>query len=108
VRLGTGNCSFVRTTGGDSSHLDAGHLSSLTAPGADLIPYSRNAATLSEAQIELIEGSSREYGFNNPVLVYGARGVIAGIERALAARRFGMADEPVIALTHLSDTQNRA
>ena len=44
----------------------------------DLIPYARNARTHSEAQVALIAGSIREFGFTNPVLVDGASGIIAG------------------------------
>ena len=40
-------------------------------PVASLIPYARNARTHSEAQVALIAGSIREYGFTNPVLVDG-------------------------------------
>ena len=36
-----------------------------------LIPYARNARTHSEAQVALIAGSIREFGFTNPVLVDG-------------------------------------
>ena len=40
-------------------------------PVASLIPYARNARTHSEAQVALIAGSIREFGFTNPVLVDG-------------------------------------
>ena len=40
-------------------------------PIGDLIPYARNARTHSEAQVALIAGSIREFGFTNPVLVDG-------------------------------------
>ena len=36
-------------------------------PTGDLIPYARNARTHSEAQVALIAGSIREFGFTNPV-----------------------------------------
>ncbi len=54
-------------------------------PIGDLIPYARNARTHSEAQVALIAGSIREYGFTNPVLVDGADGIIAGHGRVMAA-----------------------
>jgi ParB-like chromosome segregation protein Spo0J len=59
---------------------------STTARFGDLIPYARNARTHSEAQVALIAGSIREYGFTNPVLVDGANGIIAGHGRVLAQR----------------------
>ncbi|MBA3324478.1 MAG: ParB N-terminal domain-containing protein [Rhodobacteraceae bacterium] len=73
-----------------------------------LIPYARNARTHSEAQVALIAGSIREFGFTNPVLVDGANGVIAGHGRALAARKLGLTRVPVIELAHLSAAQRRA
>ncbi len=39
-----------------------------------LIPYARNTRTHSEAQVALIAGAIREFGFNNPVLVDGETG----------------------------------
>jgi DNA modification methylase len=71
----------------------------------DLVPYAR---THSEAQVALIAGSIREYGFTNPVLVDGANGIIAGHGRVMAARKLGLARVPVIELAHLSEGQKRA
>lgn len=73
-----------------------------------LIPYARNARTHSEAQVALIAGSIREYGFTNPVLVDGENGIIAGHGRVMAARQLGLAQVPVIELAHLSEAQKRA
>ncbi len=75
---------------------------------ASLIPYARNARTHSDAQVAQIAASIREYGFTNPVLVDGDRGVIAGHGRLLAARKLGMADVPTIELSHLTPAQRRA
>ena len=77
-------------------------------PVGSLIPYARNARTHSEAQVALIAGSIREYGFTNPVLVDGENGIIAGHGRVLAARKLGLGSVPVIELGHLSDAQKRA
>ena len=73
-----------------------------------LIPYARNARTHSEAQVALIAGSIREFGFNNPILVDGENGIIAGHGRLMAARKLGLTHVPVIELGHLSETQRRA
>ncbi len=70
--------------------------------------YARNARTHSEAQVALIAGSIREYGFTNPVLVDGANGIIAGHGRVIAARKLGLAQVPVIELAHLTEVQKRA
>lgn len=75
---------------------------------ADLIPYANNARTHSEAQVAMIAGSIREFGFNNPVLVDGGNGIIAGHGRVLAARKLGLATVPVIELVHLTEAQKRA
>ena len=77
-------------------------------PVASLIPYARNARTHSEAQVALIAGSIREFGFTNPVLVDGENGIIAGHGRVLAARKLGLASVPVIELGHLTEAQKRA
>ncbi|WP_425602891.1 site-specific DNA-methyltransferase [Hoeflea algicola] len=74
----------------------------------DLIPYARNARTHSDAQVALIAGSIREYGFTNPVLVDGENGIIAGHGRVMAARKLGVATVPVIELAHLTSAQKRA
>ncbi len=59
-------------------------------PIGDLIPYARNARTHSQAQVALIAGSIREYGFTNPVLVDGENGIIAGHgQQAWAGDRAG-------------------
>ena len=75
---------------------------------ATLIPYARNARTHSPAQIAQIAASIREFGFTNPLLVDGERGVIAGHGRLLAARQLGMDTVPTIELSHLSEAQKRA
>lgn len=75
---------------------------------AELIPYARNARTHSQAQVAQIAGSIREFGFNNPVLVDGENGIIAGHGRVLAAQKLGLTTVPVIELTHLSEAQKRA
>ncbi|QQA41508.1 site-specific DNA-methyltransferase [Pelagovum pacificum] len=77
-------------------------------PVADLVPYASNARTHSEAQVALIAGSIREFGFNNPVLVDGDSGIIAGHGRVLAARKLGLPSVPVIELAHLTEAQKRA
>jgi hypothetical protein len=77
-------------------------------PVSDLIPYANNARTHSDAQVALIAGSIREFGFNNPVLVDGQSGIIAGHGRVLAAQKLGLTTVPVIELAHLSEAQKRA
>ncbi len=77
-------------------------------PVADLVPYARNARTHSDSQVAQIAASIREFGWTNPILVDGDRGIIAGHGRLLAARKLGMSDVPVIELAHLTPAQRRA
>lgn len=86
----------------------SGNLAIDYRPIEALIPYARNARTHSEAQVALIAGSIREYGFTNPVLVDGENGIIAGHGRVMAARKLGLTKVPVIELAHLTEAQRRA
>ncbi len=73
-----------------------------------LIPHARNARTHSEEQVAQIAGSIAEFGFVNPVLVGDDGVIVAGHGRVLAARKLGLAEAPVIVLSHLTPTQRRA
>lgn len=75
---------------------------------ADLVPYAKNSKMHNDAQVAAIAGSIREFGFNNPVLVDSAGGIIAGHGRVMAARKLGLDTVPCIRLGHLSDSQKRA
>ncbi|EAQ26838.1 site-specific DNA-methyltransferase [Roseovarius sp. 217] len=97
-----------RKTANTAARVGAGARSIDQRAVADLIPYANNARTHSEAQVALIAGSIREFGFNNPVLVDGLNGIIAGHGRVLAARKLGLDVVPVIELAHLTEAQKRA
>ena len=75
---------------------------------ASLIPYARNARTHSDDQVAQIAASIAEFGFTNPILTDGERGVIAGHGRLAAARKLELTEVPVIELTHLSAIQKKA
>ena len=75
---------------------------------ASLIPYARNARTHSDDQVAQIAASIAEFGFTNPILTDGERGVIAGHGRLAAARKLQLTEVPVIELTHLSAIQKKA
>ena len=77
-------------------------------PIEKIIPYARNARTHSNEQVAQIAASIKEFGFNNPVLIDGEDGIIAGHGRVLAAQKLGLVTVPVIRLTHLTPTQKRA
>lgn len=74
----------------------------------DLIPYTRNSKIHDEANVNLIAGSIKSFGFNNPVLLDGENGIIAGHGRVLAAKKLGYREVPTIELHGLSDAEKRA
>lgn len=83
-------------------------LSVVYHPTGDLIPFENNSRTHSDAQVEQIAGSIKEFGFTNPILIDPDRGVIAGHGRLLAATRAGIPEVPTITLYGLTEAQRRA
>lgn len=79
-----------------------------TVPIESLVPYAQNPRTHSDAQIEQLRASIREFGFTNPLLIDERGGLIAGHGRLLAARAEGMTELPAIVVAGLSDAQRRA
>ena len=77
-------------------------------PVDSLIPYARNARTHSEDQVAQIAASISEFGFTNPILTDGDKGVIAGHGRLAAARKLALTQVPVIELGHLTAIQKKA
>jgi DNA modification methylase len=75
---------------------------------SEIIPYSRNSRTHSDAQISQIAASIQQFGFTNPVLVDEGMVVVAGHGRLQAVQRLGWAEIPGIVLTGLSDAQKAA
>jgi DNA modification methylase len=75
---------------------------------ASLIGYARNSRTHDERQVDVLCKSITEYGFTNPVLIDGNRGVIAGHGRIMAAEKLGLPEVPCIELRHLTGDQKRA
>jgi len=73
-----------------------------------LIPYTQNARTHSDNQVDQIAASILEFGFTNPILADGGGTIIAGHARVLAARKLALPTVPVIVLNHLTETQRRA
>ncbi len=55
-----------------------------------------------------IAASIREFGWTNPILLNGERGIIAGHGRVMAARLLEQKQVPCIELGHLSPAQQRA
>jgi DNA modification methylase len=65
-------------------------------PVKKLIPNARNARTHSDAQVDQIAASIREWGWTSPVLVSESGMLIAGHGRVRAAQKLGLADVPVM------------
>ncbi len=74
----------------------------------DLIPYARNARVHSEAQVNQIAASIREFGWRTAVLVDGDNGIIAGHGRVLAAMKLGIKEVPTLDGSDMTETQKKA
>jgi ParB-like chromosome segregation protein Spo0J len=77
-------------------------------PIETLIPYEKNARTHSDEQVSQIAASIKEFGWTQPILVDGEKGIIAGHGRLAAAKLLNLPEVPVIELAHLSKSQKRA
>ena len=73
-----------------------------------LTPYERNARKHSDEDLTAICRSIEEFGFNDPIGVWKDNLIVEGHGRALAAKKLGMKEVPVIRLDHLTDEQRRA
>lgn len=83
-----------------------------TAKVSDLVPYANNAKIHTDAQVDTICESIKEFGFNDPIGVWhnenGEAEIVEGHGRVLAAEKLGIKEVPIIALDRLSDEQRRA
>ena len=75
---------------------------------ASLIPYARNSRTHSDAQVDQIAASIKEWGWTVPVLIEPDGGIIAGHGRIMAAQKLGIAEVPCMVADGWSDAQKRA
>jgi DNA modification methylase len=73
-----------------------------------LIPYAKNSRTHDDAQVAQIASSIKEFGWTNPILVDGDKGIIAGHGRLMAARKLKMSKVPVIELKDMTEAQKKA
>ncbi len=73
-----------------------------------LIPYAKNSRTHDDAQVAQIDASIKEFGWTNPILIDGEKGIIAGHGRLMAARKLKMNKVPVIELNGMTDAQKKA
>ena len=54
-----------------------------------VIPYARNARTITAAAVDKVAASIQEFGWRQPIVVDAHRVIIAGHTRLLAARKLG-------------------
>ena len=74
-----------------------------------LKPYEKNARKHQDADVQTIVASIKEFGFDDPIGVWGDENLIVeGHGRLLAAKKLGMETVPCIRLDHLTDEQRRA
>jgi DNA modification methylase len=73
-----------------------------------LIPYAKNSRTHDDAQVAQIAASIKEFGWTNPILIDGDKGIIAGHGRLMAARKLGLTKVPVIELKDMTEAQKKA
>jgi len=73
-----------------------------------LKPYENNPRQHSEAQLDRLVRSIKEFGFTNPILIDNDCNVIAGHGRLLAAELMGLPRVPTITLGYLTADQRRA
>lgn len=78
-------------------------------PVSALKPYERNARKHTDTDIGTIVNSIKEFGFDDPIGIWGDENLIVeGHGRLLAAQKLGMQEVPCIRLDHLTDEQRRA
>lgn len=74
-----------------------------------ITPYEKNARKHEDVDINAIVKSIKEFGFNDPIGVWGEKNIIIeGHGRLQAAKKLGMKEVPVIHLDDLTDEQRRA
>lgn len=75
----------------------------------EITPYPGNAREHSEKDLDAIASSIKEFGFNDPVAIWGEKNMIVeGHGRWQAAKMLGMEELPCIRLDQLSDEERRA
>ena len=77
-------------------------------PVGQLKPYEKNARKHAEYDVGQIAESIEQYGFNDPIGIWGKDNIIVeGHGRLLAAKKLGMTEVPCIRLDDLTDEQRR-
>lgn len=74
----------------------------------ELKPYANNAKVHTADQIEQIKNSIKEFGFNDPIGIWGENEVVEGHGRLLAVMEMDIDEIPVIRLDNMTDEQRKA
>jgi DNA modification methylase len=75
----------------------------------DLKPYKNNAKLHPEWQIEQITKSIEQFGFNDPIAIWGENNIIVeGHGRLEAVKKIGYTEVECIRLDHLTDEERKA
>ena len=75
----------------------------------DITPYEKNAKIHTEAQIEQIKKSIKEFGMNDPIAVWGKNNtIVEGHGRLEALKQLGYTEVDCIRLDHLTDEERKA
>lgn len=75
---------------------------------AKLKPYDKNTRKHEDYDVSQIAHSIEQYGFNDPIGIWGKDNIIVeGHGRLLAAKKLGMTEVPCIRLDDLTDEQRR-
>ena len=75
----------------------------------ELTPYVGNAKQHPQSQIDAIKKSIEQFGFNDPIAVWGEQNIIVeGHGRLAAAKQLGINEVPCIRLDHMSEEERRA
>ena len=78
-------------------------------PKEQLTPYFHNCKLHPALQVEQIKNSIRDFGFNDPIGIYGDFEVVEGHGRLLAVMEMPeIKTVPVIRLDHMDDEHKRA
>ena len=73
-----------------------------------VIPYARNARTITAAAVDKVAASIHEFGWQQPIVVDAHRVIIAGHTRLLAARKLNLTEVPVHVADNLTPAQVKA
>lgn len=77
-------------------------------PISALTPYERNTRAHGKDDIDAIALSIKKYGMNDPIGVWGEKNLIVeGHGRAMACKKLGKKEVPVVHLDHMTDEERR-